>query len=146
MAHEHGPHACYCLNCDLEVEVGPYIKCNTQVCPQCGSALRAKETGEYREIRISKEVTTMISTRISSESIACPVCKYPIPAPSSIGEQVRCAYCGSISEAIKDITIPSTVVVGFICFSLGAVLGPAFWSAVKGGATALERVARERIK
>lgn len=85
-------------------------------------------------------------TKTSSDNIPCPVCKYPIPAPAYIGERATCKWCGSISEAIRDITVPSTVVVGFISFALGAILGPAFWSAVKGGATALERVARERIR
>ena len=82
----------------------------------------------------------------STASISCPTCNFPIPAPSSVGEQVRCAYCGGISEAIQGITIPSTVFVGFISFVAGAILGPAFWQAAKGGAVALERIARERIK
>jgi ferredoxin len=129
------------MNCGLEIEVGPYIKCNTQVCPHCGSTLRATETGEYH---ISQEVSTMLE--ISSENIPCPTCNYPVPMPSAVGEEVKCVYCGSISKAIRDITVPSTVVVGFITFTLGAILGPALWSAVKGGATVLERLTREHIR
>lgn len=144
MAHEHGPHVCYCPSCNIQVTADEYVRCNTIACPNCGAPMRAKETGEYREARGG--IATAISAAISTTSIACPVCGYPIPEPSYVGEHVRCAYCGSISEAIQDITIPSTVVVGFICFAVGAVVGPAFWSAVKGGATALERVARERIR
>jgi hypothetical protein len=82
----------------------------------------------------------------STASLPCSICHYPIPAPSSVGEQVKCAYCGGISEAIQGITIPSTVFVGIISFVAGAILGPAFWQAAKGGAVALERIARERIK
>jgi hypothetical protein len=138
MAHEHGPHTCYCPSCGGSIEVEPYIQCNTINCPQCGTRMRATETGEYR-------VGARVSASVATNSIACPVCGYPIPAPSAIGEEVKCAYCGSISQAIQAVTIPSTVFVGFITFGLGAILGPALWEAAKGGAKALERVARERI-
>jgi DNA-directed RNA polymerase subunit RPC12/RpoP len=146
MAHEHGPHSCYCPNCNYEFTADPYVQCNTLTCPNCGSRMRAKETGEFRENRSNGITAMKVSAAISTNSVPCPVCSYPIPAPSYIGQQVKCAYCGSISEAIQDVTIPNTVVVGVICFAAGAILGPAFWQAVKGSATALERLSRERIK
>lgn len=147
MAHEHGPHICYCPSCSTEVEVGPYIKCNTQVCPQCGSMMRAKETGEYRQARIPTQIAVEgVAPILSTVNIPCPVCGYPIPEPSYVGEEVKCAYCGGISRSIQDITVPNSVVVGLVCFAAGAILGPAFWQALKGGATALERLSRERIK
>ena len=48
MAHEHGPHTCYCPNCSFEKEVDAYTKCNSQTCPVCNTRMRAKDTGEYR--------------------------------------------------------------------------------------------------
>lgn len=145
MAHEHGPHTCYCPSCHAELVAEAYQQCNTISCPQCGSRMRAKETGEYREARLGRGIRTNVSADVSTDSLSCPVCNYPIPAPSAVGEQVKCAYCGTVSQAIKDITVPTTVVVGFVTFTLGAILGPAVWNAVKGAATALERVSRERI-
>jgi DNA-binding CsgD family transcriptional regulator len=47
--HEHGEHVCYCPSCGYETTVGENVRCKDQVCPQCGTYLRAKETGEYRE-------------------------------------------------------------------------------------------------
>jgi len=142
MAHEHGPHTCYCPNCGESVTVGVNVRCNTQECPICGSQMRAVETGDNREKRLSGGIATMVST----DNIACPTCNFPIAAPSYVGEQVKCAYCGTISQAIQTITIPNSVVVGLICFTAGAVLGPSLWSALKGGTIALERMTRERIK
>jgi hypothetical protein len=57
MAHEHGPHTCYCPNCNFEKEVDAYTRCNTVACPVCGTRMRAKDTGEYR-----------VSTRVSEGS------------------------------------------------------------------------------
>jgi hypothetical protein len=144
MAHEHGPHVCYCPNCGHSITAEANVRCNTWTCPICGSQMRALEIGENRETRLSRN--TAVASKISTDSIPCPVCGYPVASPARVGEQVRCAYCGTISQAIRDITIPSTVVVGFISFALGAIAGPALWQAVKGGAIALERVARERIR
>lgn len=46
--HEHGPHECYCPQCNATITVEENMKCRDRVCPQCGTRLRAKETGERR--------------------------------------------------------------------------------------------------
>lgn len=149
MAHEHGPHKCYCPNCNTEIEVGAYVKCNTQICPNCGTRMRARETGEFRSAN-APSVTTrgrITATQVTTDSIPCPVCKYPILAPTSVGQQVKCAYCGTISEAIaqEGITIPTPVFVGIICFGLGVVLGPSIIASTQAGSEWLAKKARERI-
>jgi hypothetical protein len=48
MAHEHGPHSCYCPSCNYQTEVPEYVRCNTLTCPNCGARMRAVETGELR--------------------------------------------------------------------------------------------------
>jgi len=146
MAHEHGPHKCYCPNCNYEVEVDAYVKCNTLTCPQCGARMRAKETGEFRESVVTK-VASSISTEIITKSVPCAVCSYPIPEPSYVGQQVKCLYCGSINEAITEdgVTIPTSVFVGLICFGAGVLLGPSFWATTKGGSEWLAKKATERL-
>jgi len=47
-AHTHGDHICVCPECSYEVTAGPYVKCNTMICPMCGARMRALTTGEYR--------------------------------------------------------------------------------------------------
>ena len=46
--HPHGEHVCYCPACGYEKTVEANVKCNQQICPECGDTMRAKETGEYR--------------------------------------------------------------------------------------------------
>jgi hypothetical protein len=46
--HPHGEHVCYCPYCNYELTVEEGQKCNEQTCPNCGTALRAKEIGERR--------------------------------------------------------------------------------------------------
>ena len=46
--HIHGEHTCYCPACGYEIVIDAYVQCGTQICPQCGSRMRALETGEYR--------------------------------------------------------------------------------------------------
>lgn len=150
MAHEHGPHTCYCPNCGHTLTADTGVRCNTWICPVCGTQMRALETGENRETRLSKGVA--IGSSVATNSLACPVCGYPIPEPGppynypESLNQVRCAYCGTISEVIQDVTVPTSVVVGLICFFAGGILMPPLLQAIKSGATALERVTRERIK
>lgn len=48
MAHQHGPHECYCPVCDFTETVEENVKCNTLSCPHDGTQMRAVETGEYR--------------------------------------------------------------------------------------------------
>jgi hypothetical protein len=143
MAHEHGPHICYCPNCSKEVEVAAWVPCNTQTCPLCGTRMRAKETGEYRISNVPATISTMVKTA----NIPCPVCGYPIPAPLYVGEEVKCAWCNSISTAIEQegVTIPKTVFWSLLTFGLGVLLGPAIWATTQGGSEWLARKARERL-
>jgi hypothetical protein len=76
------------------------------------------------------------------DSIPCPVCKYPVSV-SSIGEQVQCPYCGTISQIAAEI--PNTVIVGLSFFAAGVLLGPAVYQALQGLSAFLARQAHERI-
>ena len=147
MAHEHGSHKCYCPSCNYEVEADAYVKCNTLSCPNCGTRMRAKETGEFRSGNVSSVSTKQVNIE-TLNSIPCPVCHYPIQEPTHVGEQVKCLYCGTVSEAIlqEGVTIPTPVFVGIICFGLGVVLGPSVWATTKGGSEWLARKASERIR
>jgi len=152
MARPHGPHTCYCPSCNYEVEADAYVQCNTLTCPQCGSRMRAKETGEFHQSRISNNkiaTTGMVSSTlpwIKTESVPCAVCGFPIPEPSYVGQQVKCPYCGSINEAIKQgITIPTPVFAGLLGFVFGVVLGPSLLASTKSGSEWLAKKARERL-
>lgn len=143
MAHEHGLHECYCLQCGYKTKVEAYVKCNTLYCPCCGERLRATETGEFRSTAIAIKEEVMVS----ADSIPCPVCKYPIPAPSYLGEEVKCAWCGSINEAISQgVTIPTSVLVGLFSFAAGVVLGPALLASTKSGSEWLAKQATKRLQ
>jgi hypothetical protein len=84
---------------------------------------------------------------VSADSIPCPVCKYPIPAPSYLGEEVKCAWCGSINEAISQgVTIPTSVLVGLFSFAAGVVLGPALLASTKSGSEWLAKQATKRLQ
>ena len=137
MAHEHGNHVCYCPICNYETEVGEYIKCNTLTCPSCGTRMRAKETGEYR-LSGNKTVS------VAQSNVPCAVCSYPITL-SYVGEQVKCAYCGTINEAIAQVTIPTPVFASIISFAVGVLLGPALIASTKSGSEWLAKKARERL-
>lgn len=100
---------------------------------------------------MSGNVPSVITTKEPSatlNSIPCPVCKYPIQEPTRVGQQVKCLYCGTISEAIlqEGITIPTPVFVGIACFAAGVLLGPSVWATTKGGSEWLARKASERIR
>jgi len=82
--------------------------------------------------------------RISTSNAPCAICKYPAPAPSHVGQQVKCAYCGSINEAITDVTIPTPVFVGFLAFAAGVFFGPAILAATDVGSDYLARQIRGR--
>jgi len=47
--HPHGNHICICPDCDKEITVEENIECRTQKCPDCGTQMRAKETGVNRD-------------------------------------------------------------------------------------------------
>jgi hypothetical protein len=74
----------------------------------------------------------------------CPDCHYPLEATYP-GQQVRCPYCGTISEAIT-ATTSTTVLVGVLAFLAGVVIGPAFILGAKAGQEALERRVRSKIR
>jgi uncharacterized protein (DUF983 family) len=147
MAHEHGAHSCYCPTCGYQTTVAEYVKCNTQSCPVCGDRLRAVETGEYRSSLTAYPSPDPRYTRVSTSvgSVACPVCGYPIPDPRYLGEQVKCAYCGTISEAISQVSIPSSLFAGVIGFVVGVILGPTVIAAAEAGSQKLARKSRERL-
>jgi DNA-directed RNA polymerase subunit RPC12/RpoP len=118
------------------MEVEEYIKCNTMTCPRCGDRMRAVETGEYR---------TSVQRTITAESgVSCAVCGFPI-LMKYVGQQVKCPSCGTINEAISQVTIPSPVFAGIISFTLGVVLGPALIASTQSGAEWLAKKARERL-
>jgi len=48
MAHEHGPHECYCPSCGFTMMAAAGQICSSVTCPTCGGRMRATETGEYR--------------------------------------------------------------------------------------------------
>lgn len=163
MAHEHGPHTCYCPSCGYKVTVDTGVQCNTLNCPDCGQPLRAVETGEYRSTRFSAypqpdsrylsaypqpDPRYFIASKpqVSTANISCPVCGYPIPAPSSLGQQVKCAYCGSISQAItQDVSIPAWLLTLGIGLGIGVFAGPSLLASTEAGSQWLAKKARERI-
>ena len=87
--------------------------------------------------------------QLATNSVSCPGCKYPIVAPTYVGEQVKCPYCGEISQAISQVTIPTSVVVGVLAFIAGVILGPVVHAAIpvlsRKAQGASERLAK-RIK
>lgn len=88
-----------------------------------------------------------MSTEIDTESAPCAVCDFPIRIPTRVGENVKCPYCGSINEAIaQGITLPTSLVVGLLCFGAGVVLGPGLLASTKSGSEWLAKQARERLK
>lgn len=145
MAHEHGPHICYCPNCGSEITADVDVRCNSLTCPQCGQPMRAKETGEYRQARLSAS-PTIARTNITTDNIPCPVCGYPVPDPRYVGERVRCAFCGAISETISQgVTIPSWLLTLGIGLVVGTFFGPTILASTDAGSRYLAKKARERI-
>ena len=76
----------------------------------------------------------------------CLSCHYPVQQATYEGQQIKCPYCGTIHEAIADITIPTPVVVGLIAFAAGVLFGPALMATTQSGQAWMERQIRERIK
>lgn len=86
------------------------------------------------------------ASQISTGNVPCPVCAYPIPDPRYFGDQVKCAYCGTISQAIaQDVTIPSWLLAFGIGLGLGVFLGPSILASTDAGSQWLAKKARERI-
>jgi hypothetical protein len=84
-------------------------------------------------------------TSVAVNNAPCAICGYPIPEPSYVGQQVKCAYCGSINEAIAQVSTPTTILVGVACFVFGVLLGPALLISAKAGQESLERKAKTRF-
>jgi phage FluMu protein Com len=83
---------------------------------------------------------------VAENNVPCAACNYPIPEFTYIGQQKKCPYCGTINEAIAQVTIPTPVFVGFVCFGLGVLFGPALLATTAGGQSWMQRQIRERIK
>jgi transcription initiation factor IIE alpha subunit len=49
--HPHGEHDCICPDCGYRITVGADQRCNQQQCPECGSRMRAEDTGQFRNQR-----------------------------------------------------------------------------------------------
>lgn len=146
MSRQHGPHTCYCPSCGSQVTADVNVRCNTLVCPDCGQPMRALETGEYRARRTQTGIASRISASVSTENIQCPVCGYPIPEPEYLGAQVRCAYCGQISESISEgVTIPTWLLWLGIGLTAGTFLGPSILASTEAGSQWMAKKARERI-
>jgi len=64
LAHPHGEHICVCPDCGKEVTVDEDVKCNTQDCPKCGVRMRAKETGEKRDMDKNMETVDINNVEI----------------------------------------------------------------------------------
>lgn len=85
-------------------------------------------------------------TITSTDSIKCPVCAYPIPDPRYEGTQVKCAYCGTISETItQGVTIPAWLLTLGIGLGVGILAGPTILASTEAGSQYMARKARERF-
>lgn len=87
----------------------------------------------------------MPSTTTTLNSSPCSICGYPIPEATYKGQQVKCPYCGTIHEAIAQVTIPTSVLVGFLCFGAGMLFGRASLAYTQAGEEWLTKKARARI-
>jgi len=65
--HPHGEHICVCPECGKEITVGEDIKCNTQRCPECGTQMRAKETGDRRQAMQNIERKTFTGIELKAD-------------------------------------------------------------------------------
>jgi hypothetical protein len=83
---------------------------------------------------------------LTTESIPCPRCRYPVQAPSYVGQTVKCPYCGTINEAIEQVPTSTTVLACILVFIVGCFVGPAVIVSSKGGQEWLEKKAREHFK
>lgn len=52
--HPHGPHECYCPNCDYTITLPAGEKCSNFNCPYCGSQLRAVEKRFEARIAVNR--------------------------------------------------------------------------------------------
>ena len=86
-----------------------------------------------------------MATEISTDSLPCSFCRYPVAAPTYVGQEVRCSYCGGINKAIA-VEIPTPLFVGVLTFIAGVVLGPLVLVSTKTGSEWLARKARERLE
>ena len=81
------------------------------------------------------------------ESAPCSICQYPVSISGlAVGDEVRCPYCGGISQVISEVSTGSAVLAGVIGFIVGVVVGPSFLLGIKAGQEALERKARSHIR
>lgn len=78
--------------------------------------------------------------------VSCAVCRYPLRDVADEGEVIKCPYCGTINEAIGQVSIPTPLFTFMIGVGLGVLLGPALIASTQSGAEWLAKKARERIK
>jgi len=76
---------------------------------------------------------------------SCAVCGYPLAA-EYVGQKVTCPMCGSVNEAISQITIPTPVFVGVVAFFAGMFFGPSIIATTTEGRKWLEEQARGVIR
>ena len=84
-------------------------------------------------------------TEIATDSIPCPVCHYPVRKPTSVGQQVKCLYCNTISEAITQITTSKAILIGIFSFLGGTLFGHAALVSARGGSEYLAGKAEKRF-
>lgn len=72
----------------------------------------------------------------------CPVCGYPLEAYK--GDEVSCPYCSS-SLIAQDVSIPSPVIIGLVCFGLGILLGPTLIASTEEGSKWLARQVKTKL-
>lgn len=89
-----------------------------------------------------------MSTRIITDSSPCPICHYPIQAPTQEGQQIKCPYCGTIHETITQatVTLPTAILIGVFSFLGGAVIGHAAMISARGGSEWLAGKAEKRFR
>jgi hypothetical protein len=87
-------------------------------------------------------------TEIATDSIPCSTCHYPIPKAEYVGQQVKCAYCGTIHEAIAQstVTIPTAILIGVFSFLGGTLFGHAALVSARGGSAWLAGKAEKHFK
>mgnify|MGYP001034948466 CR=1 FL=1 len=77
---------------------------------------------------------------------SCPVCSYPLKTIAK-GTTTVCAYCGTPLESIaQDVSIPTPVFVGVLCFFGGMLFGPSLIAGTSEGRGWLEEQTRKAIR
>lgn len=88
-----------------------------------------------------------MAAQIATDSIPCPICHYPIQAPTQEGQQAKCPWCSTINEAITQstVTLPTAILIAVFSFIGGAVVGHAAMISLRGGSEYLAAKAEKRF-